>query len=232
MRKKSNDEPAPARLRPARGPRMTTRDTSAAATAPAKRDTRLDLLAAAEICLQRDGYAELSTRRVADHAGVPLSQIHYHFGSKQGLLLALLDHLNARLLKRQAAAFAEPMPLSRRWERACDFLDEDLSSGYVRILQDMIAAGWSDPDIAAAVRRDLHGWFVLLKGLAEEADQRFGGLAPFGPAEVALLVGAAFMGAEAAILLGLESEDIPVRAALRRFGELIRLAEEMSASGD
>ena len=29
-----------------------------------------------------DGYANLSTRRVADSAGVPLSQIHYHFGSK------------------------------------------------------------------------------------------------------------------------------------------------------
>ncbi len=95
-----------------------------------KRDTRLELLAAAELCLQRDGYSELSTRRVADHAGIPLSQIHYHFGSKQGLVLAPLDHLNQRLLKRQALAFAAPVTLSQRWERACDFLDEDLSSGY------------------------------------------------------------------------------------------------------
>lgn len=199
--------------------------------APARRDTRLELLTAAEICLQREGYGELSTRRVADHAGVPLSQIHYHFGSKQGLVLALLDHLNARLLKRQAAVFAEPMPLSRRWERACDFLDEDLASGYVRILQEMIAAGWSNPKIAAAVRHDLQGWFVLLTGLAKEAEQRFGRLVPFAANEVAALVGAAFLGAEAAILLGFEREDIPVRPALRRFGELIRQAEEDSAPG-
>lgn len=199
--------------------------------ATSRRDTHLELLAAAEVCLQRDGYGELSTRRVAEHAGVPLSQIHYHFGSKQGLLLALLDHLNKRLLERQAATFAEPMALSRRWERACDFLDEDLSSGYVRILQEMIAAGWSDPELAAAVRRDLNGWFVLLTALAGEAAQRFGGLGPFTPAEVASLVGAAFLGGEAAILLGFESDRAPIRQALRRFGELIRLAEQSSESG-
>jgi AcrR family transcriptional regulator len=193
-----------------------------------KRDTELELLAAAEVCLQRDGYRDFSTRRVADQAGVPLSQIHYHFGSKQGLLLALLDHLNKRLLERQAAAFAEAMPLSRRWERACDFLDEDLSSGYVRILQEMMAAGWSDPELAAPVRRDLGGWFVLITQLTEEAAHRFGGLAPFTTEEVSALVGAAFLGAEAGILLGFESNEIPIRQALRRFGELIRLAEEKS----
>ena len=194
-----------------------------------KRDTRLELLSAAEVCLRRDGYVELSTRRVADLAGVPLSQIHYHFGSKQGLVLALFDHLNQRLLQRQAAAFAEPMPLSRRWDRACDFLDQDLASGYVRILQEMIAASWSDPELAAAVRRELQGWFTLLSQLAEEAAQRFGGLGPFTPAEVSVLVGAAFLGGEAALLLGFESETAPVRQALRRFGELIRRAEESSA---
>ena len=46
------------------------------------------------------------------------------------------------------------MPLWQRWERACDYLDEDLASGYVRILQEMMAAGWSNPEIAAAVRRN------------------------------------------------------------------------------
>ena len=79
-----------------------------AEAAPAKRDTRLELLAAAETCLRTHGHADLSTRSVAEMAGVPLSQIHYHFGSKQGLVLALLDHLNERLLERQSATFAEP----------------------------------------------------------------------------------------------------------------------------
>ena len=32
---------------------------------------------------------------------------------------------------------------------ACDFLDADLESGYVRVLLEMTTAGWSDPEIAA-----------------------------------------------------------------------------------
>jgi hypothetical protein len=100
----------------------------------------------------------------------------------------------------------------------------------VRILQEMIAAGWSDPEIAAAVRRDLRGWYVLLTGLAEEASRHFGGLGPFSPSEVASLVGAAFLGSEASVLLGFETDEIPVRQALRRVGDLIRQAEA-SADG-
>jgi AcrR family transcriptional regulator len=160
---------------------------------------------------------------------VPLSQIHYHFGSKQGLVLALLENQNQRLLQRQAATFAEQMPLSARWERACDHLDEDLSSGYVRVLQEMIAAGWSDPQIAQVVRTSLQGWYDLLTNLAEEAGQRFGGLGPFTPAEVACLVGHAFIGSEALILVGLERPQIPTRQALRKIAVLIRQMEEREA---
>ena len=41
-------------------------------------------------------------------------------------------------------------PLWQRYEQACDFLEDDLESGYVRVLQEMIAAGWSN-------RRDRRG---------------------------------------------------------------------------
>ena len=141
-------------------------------------------------------------------------------------MLALLADQNARLLERQAATFAQAMPLSQRWEHACDYLDEDLSSGYVRTLQEMIAAGWSDPKIAGAVRTNLQGWYDLLTNLAEEAGSRLGGLGPFKPAEVACLIGNAFIGSEALILLGLENPAFPARAALRKFADLIRQMEE------
>lgn len=199
------------------------------AASPAKRDTRQELLAAAEICLG-NGYADFSTRRVAETAGVPLSQIHYHFGSKQKLILALLEHLNEKLLRRQAATFGSPMPLWQRWERACDHLDEDLASGYVRVLHEMVAPAWIDPEIAKAVRRDLRGWFELLQALAKEAGERFGGLGPFSPAEVASLTSAAFLGSETMILLEIDSEHVPVRKALRRFADVIRQMEEAPAT--
>ena len=66
-----------------------------------KMETGTSLLEAAKKVLHQKGYSGLSTRDVAAAAEVPLSQIHYHFGSKQGLVLALFDYLNNELLDRQ-----------------------------------------------------------------------------------------------------------------------------------
>jgi AcrR family transcriptional regulator len=163
---------------------------------------------------------------VAEAAGVPLSQIHYHFGSKEALVLALLAEQNSRLLHRQQTMFATDTPLWQRWEKACDFLDEDLASGYVRVLQEMIATGWSHPEIAAAVRDCLRGWYALLTTIATEAAERFGSLGGLAPDDVAALVGNVFLGGEAMLLLGFETEGMPVRRALRRVGVMIRELEE------
>jgi AcrR family transcriptional regulator len=183
------------------------------------------ILAAARVRLLADGYAGLSTRKVAQEAGVPLSQVHYHFGSKSGMVLALLEAENRRLLARQTRMYAVDAPLWRRYEQACDFLEDDLESGYVRILQEMIAAAWSQPDLAAEIRRVVRGWYDLLTSVATEAAERLGGLGPFTPAEVATLVTAAFLGGETMLLLGFDRHQIPVRSGLRRIGELIRAAE-------
>jgi AcrR family transcriptional regulator len=192
-------------------------------------DTHGAILAAARACLLADGYANLSTRRVAEAAGVPLSQIHYHFGSKQALILALLEAENVRLLERQRAMFGGPEPLWQQWERACDFFDEDLQSGYVRILQEMTAAGWSDPEVAAAVRSFQSGWYKLLAEVAEREGHRLGGLGPFSPAEVGALMGLPFLGAESTILLGFPEDVVPARSALRKIGQVIRMFEERPA---
>ncbi len=183
------------------------------------------ILDAARRSLLSVGYGGLSTRQIAEDAGVPLSQIHYHFGSKRQLILALLDRENARLLERQTRLFRDEVPLWKQWEQACDFLEDDLASGYVRVLQEMMAAGWSDPEVALAVRRDLRGWYELLTDVAERALDRLGALGPFTPAEAAALVGNAFLGSEALILLGVDERQVPSRAALRRVAELIRATE-------
>lgn len=188
----------------------------------ARSDVRERLLGAAEACLLQDGYAAFSTRAVAAAAGTQLSQIHYHFGSKQGLVLALLDHQNRKLLRRQAEMFGREAPLSARWLQACDFLDEDLASGYVRVLQEIISAGYSDQDLAAAARQALTGWFGLLTTLATEARERLGGLGPFTDAEMGALAGMVFLGAESMILLGM---DVPARSALQGLGKVIEQLE-------
>jgi AcrR family transcriptional regulator len=106
------------------------------------------ILAAARARLLADGYAGLSTRKVAEEAEVPVSQLNYHFGSKQGLILALFEEENERRLARQTRMYGQDLPLWQRYEQACDLLEDDLDSGYVRVLQELIAAGWSKPSSA------------------------------------------------------------------------------------
>src|SRR5262252_6676468 len=133
----------------------------------AKVETSIVVLEAAKKVLRQNGYSKLSTRDVAAAAGVPLSQIHYHFGSKQGMVLAL----------------------SQQWDRACDYLDEDIASGYVRVLQELIAASWADSPVAKVIQAGVMSWFKLLVELARRAEREFGGLGPFTADEVAALVG-------------------------------------------
>ena len=185
-------------------------------------DTRTGILEAARSAILADGYAALSTRRVADLAGVPLSQIHYHFGSRRQLVLAVLAAENARLLERQAEMYDTPDPLWVRWDRACEFLDADLRSGYVRILHEMIAAGWSDAEVAASVREMTSGWFVLLADVARRESERGTDLGPFTPEEIGALMGLPFIGAESMLLLGMSEDVLPARSALRKVGAVLR----------
>ena len=196
-----------------------------------KVETDISLLEAARKVLYEKGYAALSTRDVAAAAGVPLSQIHYHFGSKQGLVLALFEYLNAQLLGRQEALFGDPsLKLSEQWDRACDYLEDDIQSGYVRVLQEMIAASWADAEVASTVRTGLMGWIDLIVGAARKAAGEVGGLGPFSPEEIGALVANAFIGAESLYLLGVEPAGSPTRLGLRRVGDLLRALEAHAAA--
>jgi AcrR family transcriptional regulator len=192
-----------------------------------KVETSTSLLEAAKTVLRRNGYAGLSTRDVAAEAGVPLSQIHYHFGSKQGMVLALFEYLNTQLLARQQALFGDTsLKLSEQWDQACDYLDDDIASGYVRVLQELIAASWHDAEVARVIRADLMKWVELIVDVARAAKRKApGALGPFSPEEVGAIAANSFIGAESLYLLGFEKKGSPVRQVLRRVGDLIRMTE-------
>lgn len=187
--------------------------------------TATKILDAGRACLLADGYAALSTRSVAEAAGVPLSQIHYHFGSKEELILAVLRHENARVIGRQREMFVRSLPLSRRWALACDYFDEDIESGYVRVLMEMTAAGWSSEPIRKEVGAIYEEWATLLTDVAAEAQAAGMGYAPITPAQMAALVSAVFIGSEALILADMEGSLLPFRRALRNVATLIERVE-------
>jgi AcrR family transcriptional regulator len=185
--------------------------------------TRDRIVQAARDVLVAHGHAGTSTRAVADAAGVNLSQVHYHFGGRQGLLIEVLDRENEALLARQNALFSAPGPLSEKWRLACDFLDDDLDSGFVRVLWELWAAGLTDPELAAGWRQAVFKWHELLESVFAAWIQDVGLELPISAAVMTNLVSDVFYGIEVHRLGGLETGH---REMLDALGALIERAEE------
>jgi AcrR family transcriptional regulator len=178
-------------------------------------ETRLKILDAARQMLVEHGAGGTSTRSVADEAGVPLSLVHYHFGGKQGLLVAVLERENA-----------EPGPLADKWRTACDFLDVDIRSGFVRVLWELWAAGLADEELKAGWRRAIGGWRDLLTDVFAEWGHQLSPDLPLSPRATAALVADLFHGIEVELLAGVTAEEAPHREVLDAFGDMIERAEK------
>jgi AcrR family transcriptional regulator len=185
--------------------------------------TRDRIVQAARDVLVAHGHAGTSTRAVADAAGVNLSQVHYHFGGRQGLLIEVLHQENEALLARQTALFSAPGPLSEKWRLASDFLDVDIESGYVRVLWELWAAGLTDPELAAGWREAVVKWHELLESVFAAWIDDVGLELPITARVMTKLVSDVFYGIEVHRLGGLDAGH---REVLDALGVLIERAEE------
>ena len=117
-------------------------------------DRKRDLAAAALRCLQRDGYAALTARKIAAEAGMSLGHISYHFASMDTLLAAAYelasDNLRAvgsQLLADKASA------IDRLWAfLQAGFAPDFLHPAHLRMRIDLWSAALSNPAIAATER--------------------------------------------------------------------------------
>lgn len=189
------------------------------------RETREQLVRAAIEVLDEGGYGAMSMRAVAQRAGVRLSLVQYHFGSKSGLTEAVLDHLTEGLLERQQAMWEDGRPFADQWRTACDYLGRDIRSGYVRTLWEIWAAGLADEDLARRWRETQRGWRELIVERLERWRDEKGVQLPMPPRALAALVGNVFEGAETEILAGVEPDEAPHLEALRAIGDMIERAE-------
>jgi AcrR family transcriptional regulator len=74
------------------------------------------LLDAAERLLVDEGYAAVTSRRVANEVGLNNALIYYYFGSMDALFIAVYRRRADWMLERQAEALASPQPLWALWD--------------------------------------------------------------------------------------------------------------------
>jgi AcrR family transcriptional regulator len=82
----------------------------------ARSKTRAALLDAAEQLMLHEGYAAVTSRRVAERADVKPGLVHYYFPTMDDLFIALLHRQGEQGLERQARALEAEQPLWSLWE--------------------------------------------------------------------------------------------------------------------
>lgn len=82
--------------------------------------TRAALLDAAQSLMVAEGYAAVSSRKVAARAGLKPQLVHYYFRTMDDLFVALVRRGAEQSRERQATALASDQPLWALWELNTD----------------------------------------------------------------------------------------------------------------
>jgi AcrR family transcriptional regulator len=130
-------------------------------------ETEQALLDAAERLLVDVGAAGITTRRVAEEAGVNHGLVHYYFGSIEQLLVRVLERFTERLIERQREMYAADEPFVEKWRTAMRYLlSEDAT--YEKIWLELQALAWNNADLRERLARVNMEWRAVLTEAFEQ----------------------------------------------------------------
>ena len=190
-------------------------------------ETRSALVEGAIEALKTAGFAGASAREIARLAGCNQTLVFYHFGSVTDLLLAALDAISERRMAAYRGVLDHAESLSDLVESARSIFTEDLDSGHVTVLVEMIAGARSVPGLGEQVAARVAPW----REFAEAAVRRGLASSPLArllPAkDVAHAVVAGFLGLEQ--LANLDGDRAAALALFDRASALALLADMAGA---
>jgi AcrR family transcriptional regulator len=194
-------------------------------------DKRETLLDAAERAILAEGFAGASTRRIAEEAGVPLSLVHYHFGGKEGLLVALVERTRQRNRTAARGAARDDGTATARAGAALEAARHAIAGGDtgIRLIVEMTVAALHNARLRAEVER-LYAETVTALNRSVEDVLAESGRSPGDGARTratASLMLAAGLGLALQRMLGAEEETI--EEAFDVFGHLLRNCYEREA---
>ena len=124
-------------------------------------------LDAAERLLVEVGHEGITTRRLAEEAGVNHGLVHYYFGSMENLFVRVLERFTDRLIERQRAMYAQELPFVEKWRQAMRYLDEDRP--YQKIWLELTALSWNRPELRERIAHVDEQWRAVLTEALEQA---------------------------------------------------------------
>lgn len=95
--------------------------------------TKSAILDATEKIMCEEGYAAVTSRRVAEVAGLKSQLVHYHFGTMDNLFLALFRRSEEDFLARQVRSLTSTTPLRSLWEQSLQQSDTRLTIEFIAL---------------------------------------------------------------------------------------------------
>jgi AcrR family transcriptional regulator len=130
----------------------------------ARQQTTTALMDAAERLLFEVGYAGVTTRRVAEEAGVKHGLVHYYFGSMEELLTQTLERLAGRLAGRLEEHYANPdLTFADKWRVVVQFWIQEPTARFPKILFELSAMSWNHPQL----RRRISAVYARFRAIFE-----------------------------------------------------------------
>lgn len=131
------------------------------------------LLDAAEQLLVEVGHAGITTRRLAEEAGVNHGLVHYYFGSIENVLVRALERFTERLIERQRELYAADVPFIEKWRTAMRYLTSE-DATYEKIWLELQALAWNDPDLRRRLAHVNAEWRAVLTEAFEQPHRELG----------------------------------------------------------
>ncbi|WP_244301116.1 TetR/AcrR family transcriptional regulator [Leucobacter insecticola] len=138
--------------------------------ADSRADSRDKILQACERTIARSGLRSFRMQDVAREAGVSIGLLSYHFGDRDGLLQAALDHVNARSSDRAGRTPHAHTPAQRLSALLCSEFGDDaqVRAGSI-VWNELRAVSVFEPTSAAALTRSTAEWQSAVETLIGEA---------------------------------------------------------------
>jgi AcrR family transcriptional regulator len=188
------------------------------------------LVQAAITTLREEGFAGASSRAIARRAGCNQALVFYHFGTVTNLLLAALDETSRYRMERYREAVGRASGLSSLVGVARGVFSEDLDSGHMSVLAEMIAGASSTPGLGAEVAARIAPWIEFteeaVSGVMEGSP-----LAELVPGrDVAHAIVALYLGLE--LLAHLDADRSPADALFDTAGRITQLLAQSTGETD
>jgi AcrR family transcriptional regulator len=189
-------------------------------------DTRARLLRAAADTIRGQGVAAVSARVVAGRAGVNQALVFYHFGTVSELVEASCRDAVDVAADRYRDQFAHVTSLPELLQVGRDLHEQELASGNVAMMGQLMSGARSDPVLARAARYAMTRWSSEVEAVVRRVLQGNPLADLADSAGLARAVSASFIGLQ--LYDGVDPDGAAhALAALERLAVLVEVVDDL-----